>query len=83
MTPKEKAIELIAKHFQIVAKSAGHKGIKTSADTHVFGKLETLSIKLSILTVDEIIKEIEGCNTDYSVGQGFYQKVKHELSIFK
>ena len=36
----------------------------------------------AIICVDEIIKEVEPYSTDYSVGCGFWQKVKEELLSF-
>ena len=86
MTPKLKARELIAKHFQIVAKSAGRKGLKTSADTHVFDKLETLSIKLAILTVEEIIQYEDMILVEFpseTFTPNYWHEVKNELIIFK
>ena len=55
MSEKEKAHELVAKTFQIVAKAVGHKGIKTAADTHIFAKIEKLSKSLAKMQVDEIL----------------------------
>ena len=40
------------------------------------------AIAHAIICVEEIIKEVEPYSTDYSVGCGFWQKVKEELLSF-
>ena len=77
MSEKEKAKELVAKHFQIVAKAVGHKGIKTVTDTHTFAKIEKLSKSLAQLTVSEIL-ELDYFSIE---GRDFWSKVKTEIEL--
>ena len=79
MTPKQKAIELKEKYQNIEFTALGFDD---------FGDPNTCNMgwervkQCCLITIDEIIKEVESYSTDYSVGCGFWQKVKDELLSF-
>ena len=79
MTPKQKAIELKEKFQNIEFEASGFDDYG-EPNTCNMG-LERV-LKCCLITIEEIIKEVEPYSTDYSVGRGFWQKVKDELLSF-
>ena len=79
MTPKQKAIELIEKYQNIEFEAEGLDDyLEPNTKNMGFEKVK----QCCLITIDEIIKEVEPYSTDYSVGHGFLQKVKEELLLF-
>lgn len=57
MTPKEKALEIVRKKFEIIAKAVNYKGLKKEGDKKFYA-IEKIAKDCSLITVDEIIKHL-------------------------
>lgn len=73
MTPKEKALEIVRKQFEIIAKAVNYKGLKNEGDKKFYA-IEKIAKDCSLITVDEIISYC--CADDVS----FLYKVKEEIN---
>ena len=66
MTPKDKAKEL-------VGKMALH------VNDVLFENAKETAVACALICVDELISQMSGIDSDYSMGVGYWQQVKQEI----
>jgi hypothetical protein len=81
MKQKDKAQEIVRKHFDIIAKAVNYKGLKIEGEKK-FYSIEDLAKKCSIVEIDEIInvikiEPIRAINIIQT--ESYWQEIKKEI----
>lgn len=82
MTPREKAIELVAKYYQEFIKD--YTGLACLSDeirNSIYNKRETFAKQCALIAVDEVISADWYIPTaeDYKKWTSYWKEVKHEI----
>jgi len=84
MTTKEKASEMVAKQFDIIARATNYQGLKKEGEKK-FRAIERVAKDCALIGVESCIKVLEEVSlqesgtTKIDYGQDFWQEVKQEI----
>jgi len=74
MTPKEKAIEMISKQFDIIAKASNYKGLKKEGEKK-FYTIENIAKQCAQIGIKSILNQY---SVD-SIYKGYWEEVGKEI----